>query len=698
MATSITPTVGSRVDATPTDHELYAAATRAGLTPDAASALIHARRGQAAPRALWGQLNATGVAPDVTTKLVQYATGLAPGQSAPAPSAATPGASETFGDHAINGMSLNWLPKMDAAAHVVTDPAVEAYRSAPGSLLAKIAEGAKAFAYQPAESDAARYNDRLAADRAYLKREHDAHPVASTAGEITGSLISPVNELAAGAPALGALRAVKAGAIIGGTSALGADDSGDVTSKLMNAGVGAGVGGAVGGLLGTIANRFGRNDAGERITSALKTEAMTTPAVVAAGTQPSMLADLVPNLTRAVRSAGAGPASVVDAALAARGARQLPVIQSALEDGLGIVRGDAGASTDAIIGRRAAAAKPLYTSAYAGPDVSHPEIESAMKLPAFQAAYAKARQLAAIEGTPIPAQSGGSMSVRALDYLKRGLNDVIDAGTRGGTMARGEARALSTRLRSVLDATDSQAPAFAAARQSFAGHTALLDAAENGSNFLRPHVTAGDIEADLAAASPDVAQVYRTSAANSILAKIESARGSATGKADLLSRIYDSVGGRAKLRALFPSEAAADAFETKMDALATENATRRFVGTGSQTTDKAAQLVSLGGGRALPDIGKGVYDVGMGLYNPVKAIGAGIESVGSRIMGNTAERNATALAPSLVSPNVSSLLQKISADNATREAAARAAGLLAPRAAGILAGVLPGFGRPGDVR
>jgi hypothetical protein len=102
-------------------------------------------------------------------------------------------------------------------------------------------------------------------------------------------------------------------------------------------------------------------------------------------------------------------------------------------------------------------------------------------------------------------------------------------------MARGEARALSSRLRTVLDATDAQAPAFAAARQSFAGHSALLDAADNGANFLKPHVTAGDIATDLKDATPGEAQVYRTSAANAILAKCNASMSVSRGGSSLAS-------------------------------------------------------------------------------------------------------------------------------------------------------------------
>jgi len=353
------------------------------------------------------------------------------------------------------------------------------------------------------------------------------------------------------------------------------------------------------------------------------------------------------------------------------------------------------ASTDAIIAKRAADARQLYQQAYASPDVSHPDIAEAMKLPAFKAAYAKGQQLATIEGTPIPKQTDpATMSVRALDYLKRGLNDVIDAGTRGGNMARGEARALNARLRTVLDAADTQAPAFAAARSSFAGHSALVDAAENGTNFLNGHVTAGDIAADLAAASPGEAQVYRTSAANSILNKIESARGSSTGKADLLSKVYDSVGGKAKLRALFPTPEAADAFETKMDRLATENATRRFVTTGSQTADKEQALKVLGGSNPVGVLATLAHAAA----HPITAVSSGLQHAGDALAAQATQATATKLAPEIVSPNVSAILRRMMAEQARHAAAREAARAVAPRGANLISTLLGSYGRPGDVR
>ena len=581
------PSVIARADGTPTDEALYRAALSAGLDQTSAAALIHTRRAQATPNQIFNSIPAN-VNDAIARSLTHFATGIPSGSkqaTAPAPPPTVMqrlSAIGASGNPLLSiGAQLATADKSDVIAGA--DKAVNAAAFGQGHRIAAAVQSLR----DKGDLSDYRKNDDLY--RMSLDEDAANHPGASLVGTTVGAIASPANRLLAPLGAVGG--GLTAGAIAG---------SGDAQRRSRVAAQGRGAWWSV----RRCARRRGARRHRRRWQRCRRGEAhgrAPKRSVDHAGggarrNPPSALADLLPNLTRTVRSAGAKPAAVVNDALAARGATQIPTIQSALEDGLNVTRGDASASTDAIIAKRAADARQLYTQAYASPDVSHPEIAEAMKLPAFRAAYQKGQQLAAIEGMPIPKQPNpATMSVRALDYLKRGLNEVIDAGSRGGTMARGEARALNARLRTVLDAADTQAPAFAAARASFAGHSALADAAATGADFLKPHVTAGDITADLAAASPGEAQVYRTSAANSILAKIESARGSATGKADLLSKVYDSVGGKAKLRALFPTPEAADAFEAKMDRLATENATRGFVTTGSQTVDKGQSVKALAG-------------------------------------------------------------------------------------------------------
>ncbi|MBA2684137.1 MAG: hypothetical protein H0U66_06580 [Gemmatimonadaceae bacterium] len=608
--------------------------------------------------------------------------------------APTPGASESFGDHAVNGMSLNWLPKVDAAAHVMTDLATNAYKNAPDGQ--KIAAALKAFAYQPADADAALYNQRLAANSAYLQNEHDVHPMASNIGEVTGAVISPINKVAPVSPVLG-------GATMGATSALGQDDSGDLVHKALSATTGGVVGGAVGGIAGAALNRFvggGSDKAAAILAPHISEVGDMSPALVPSG----VLADVLPQLSRTVRSASPNAGAQIDAALLARRATQAPTIGAALEDALGVPRNSASSATADIIAQRAAAAKPLYEAAYQAKDISSPAVADAIKLPQFQRAYSEAQKLAQLEGKPLAdIGADGTISVRGLDYLKRGLNNVIEVSTRGATMARSEARLLTSKLNGLLEIADKQAPEYATARQSFAGHSALADAAEAGGNFMKGSVSAEDVAADLKSLSPSEAATYRQTAANSILAKIEAARGSATGKTDLLAKVYDSIGGRAKLNALFPTPAAAARFSSEMDRLAGQNATQSIVAGGSNTVDKASALKQFEESSSplgvLAKIAKTIEHPRQAFASASDAwVAAGAKAkVGAR---------ADAVAPMLVNPDASAVLQRIATETARRAKVNHLAGLasrnlggavVAPRMSSLVDSLLYG-NRPGDVR
>jgi hypothetical protein len=675
------PTV--RADGTPTDDALYSAAISAGLDAPAAAALIHARRGQATANQIFNAIPSH--IDDATARsLTHLATGIPSGS----PQATTPAAPLSAWDRAkiiaespssllTTGAMLATADKSDLIAGA--DKAVNAAAFGQGH---RVAAALQSLLHKGNLSDY-RKNDDLY--RASLDEDAQNHPSASLVGSTVGAVASPLNRLLAPLGAVGG--GFTAGAIAGS-----GDAKDDLSSQIKGAGIGGVAGGVFGSVLQGLASRIGRDAPAASLAGHLAQA--DTPAASLAANPPSMLADALPGLTRTVRSAAPDIARPIDAALLARRQTQIPTIQTALEDGLGITRGDASAARDVIVANRAAAARPLYDAAYAGPDVSHPEIASAMKLPAFQQAYRKAQALAAIEGTPLPAPANAStMSVRGLDLLKRGLNDVVDAGMRGGTMARGEARALNQRLRTVLTATDTQAPAFATARKSFAGHSALLDAAENGASFLHPQTTAADISADLAALSPSEAQVYRTTAANALLNKVESFRGSASGKADLLSKVYDSVGGRNKILALFPTPEAGEAFDAQMQRLATENATYNHVTGGSQTTDKAAALKALTGSNILSGAAK---VVGMAAH-PMTAI---LHGGGAALGARETTAAARALAPELISSNVSALLQRLGAEQARQAAAQQAARAIAVRGGGLLGDALGNMygNRTGDVR
>ena len=109
----------------------------------------------------------------------------------------------------------------------------------------------------------------------------------------------------------------------------------------------------------------------------------------------------------------------------------------------------------------------------------------------------------------------GSVSVRTLDLVKRGMNDVISSQYRNGNAAL--ATANKTALQNRLARVDQVAPDYAAARDQFAGHSELMDAATAGRAALGPSVAAADVTHQLSGLSPSEAALYRSSAAEAFV-------------------------------------------------------------------------------------------------------------------------------------------------------------------------------------
>ena len=587
-----------------------------------------------------------------------------------------------------------------------------------------------------------------------------AHPAVSLGSTFAGAVTSPVNKiLPSGATStLGKVaQGVAGGALIGGANAAGnthvapgASAPNAISQYIANTGTGAGAGALAGGVVGMIppaargaaklVSRIpGVGALSEAVAPAVdpivsllrrlsgfsapsETAPISSPsasklsgAIAAGGSSPAdlavnppnMLADVVPDFTRAVRTAGLGPArQTIDDALQTRAARQVPTIQDALEAALGVPRGSASQASATIVAQRAADAAPAYARAYAAPDITDPGILATLRKPDFQKAYSLAQRIGETEGTPIPdiptgavpmpdAIAGnpdaeaafraaylkqnpdalGGVSVRTLDLVKRGMNDVISSQYRNGSTAL--ATANKTALQNMLARADQVSPDFAAARQQFAGHSDLLDAATAGRAAMGPSVAAADVTHQLSGLSPGEAALYRSSAADALLSKVEAARGSATGRGDIAGRVFDSIGGQAKLQALFPSNAAFDDFAAKMGDLSDQAATRNIVTGGSNTVDKAAGVAALGGGGAPVNVGDLARMVIDPRYGAARLAGHLANRGAGSIASGAIQRTAADLAPHLVQtgPDLQELLGALDAHSrdATTAAAWRRA-------------------------
>lgn len=123
--------------------------------------------------------------------------------------------------------------------------------------------------------------------------------------------------------------------------------------------------------------------------------------------------------------------------------------------------------------------RPLYEAAYAAvPEITDVGLLNFLKLPYFDSAFKAGQRIAKLEGTALG--PGDLPSLRSFDYLKQGLDDVIERLESKG--ARKEARALRERKNEFvaqLDGLSNQQ--YQAARQAYAqGIETTVAPLENG--------------------------------------------------------------------------------------------------------------------------------------------------------------------------------------------------------------------------
>jgi hypothetical protein len=157
------------------------------------------------------------------------------------------------------------------------------------------------------------------------------------------------------------------------------------------------------------------------------------------------------------------------------------------------VNADAFDLSEQLIQQRNAASRPLYEQAYReGGVVSDKRFDSYFKLTPFKDAYKTARELAEFDGIDLPekiedlAKLGGP-DLRTLDYIKRGLDDVlyVKKGPTGGTGKQILGR-LEEKRREFVNLIDEVGPdSYKAARRAFAGPTEIRNAIDTGKEFAK---------------------------------------------------------------------------------------------------------------------------------------------------------------------------------------------------------------------
>lgn len=137
----------------------------------------------------------------------------------------------------------------------------------------------------------------------------------------------------------------------------------------------------------------------------------------------------------------------------------------------GVIRGARREVSDAV--------RPLYERAYASvPEITEPQLLNYLKLPYFDQAFKSGQKIAKLEGVAL--QEGQRPDLRSFDYLKQGLDDVIQKLTDKG--ARKEAAALIQRKNEFVEQLDQlSGDAYNIARQAYGdGIKAKVAPLENG--------------------------------------------------------------------------------------------------------------------------------------------------------------------------------------------------------------------------
>lgn len=484
------------------------------------------------------------------------------------------------------------------------------------------------------------YRDARDLERGRIAQAQEESPVLGTLATIAGGFAG-ANPGAAIAAAPNALAAIRSGAKSGAAAgALGGFGTGTDAETSAAQGV---LGGAFGGVLGAAlpiavgslsnaargASRFvgrgsdnlSRQVVGRALAADANTGASAGAQIDAAQTLgvPYMLADTGENARALFSSVGRQPGAsrtiVRDAAIQ-RQEGQGGRIRGAIERDLGPVANTFDVS-DQLLAQGRAAAAPLYDEAYANPVISTPLLDELLATPAGRQAIAKARTIAANErrdpnamgfvldeegnvalSPTLNLNEDGSISQEAtqllgytpqtLDYVKRGLDDVVEANRDPVTrrLNLDEAgRAVNAVRANFVQEVDRLNPAYAEARAAYAGPASARQALDQGQKALNfsdqeleravRNLNDGDRE--------QFALGYRSALAKSLETRVDGA--------DKARAILGSPKKRQALSELFGGGDNLARFETTLGLEREANDTYRAVATGSQTAGRSADDV-----------------------------------------------------------------------------------------------------------
>lgn len=544
------------------------------------------------------------------------------------------------------------------------------------------------------------YRENVEAARAGLEQFREEHPIGSIGTEILGGLAGGGAGAIRGALASGGRAALRSagrsaaqralaqpvvrGAVEGAVAGAGTAEGGlgDRTVGAVGGGI---LGGTTGGVItGLGALRGARGRAQGRFASALEREGVDDVAEALRGLQPGeMVMDLGETggpLQRLARGAEAIPSeggAAIRRALEERAAAAPTRIKETLQREARLTFEDAVQTVDDLVAQRAARARPFYREAYRY-SVSDDVVRGLFDDPEFQRAYRLAQRTAAQEvgarqalaaaGLPIPddladaevlpqlfrvTEEGKvefltkSIPVRALDYMKSALQEVIDQDIAGGRLSKRGAMMLKRKLDAFLARVDELVPEYRQARATFGGLSQAMEAFEVARTGSAERGLKAFLNEDprriakvLSEMSPSEQAFYRRGALDAVRQRLESA---SDGR-DLTRVIFGNTEMRNRIRTLFESE---DDFMRFADAMERERRMaqgRQFILGGSPTARIQAEQAEMIAETPISRLTTALD----ALLAPVEAGRRGVRALGARAAVGGGARTATELAPFLM--------------------------------------------------
>jgi hypothetical protein len=238
---------------------------------------------------------------------------------------------------------------------------------------------------------------------------------------------------------------------------------------------------------------------------------------------------------------------------------------------------------------REAEAGPLFDRLRELPPADPKAMLGYLSRPSFQRALKQAEAAAAETGRPFPPIIDDAGNIRPLDFetvqnIKLALDDVLEKAPRdpleSGGMGKNRDRLVRQAKNEFLELADQMFSGYKEARDVFAGHSAIMNAMNDGRKFFA--MPTDEAALALRGMSASEKEAFIEGAVNAVADKIE--RGLKSHNA--AQRVVLPTDMQKRLRLLFPDEQSFEAFIDRAQKEATMNRSLQQTVGGSQTFEK----------------------------------------------------------------------------------------------------------------